>query len=132
MQMNPTIAGGAIFRATLARARVATEYDAAGQIIHHAATPREPAPATPAIEGSNPRDKPVVEGATPAPVPRPPTSADLRLMADRLDVCAPPIGPACPDFGGAGERTVRCEGCGCAGLSLRSGACKRGAWPMPA
>lgn len=66
--------------------------------------------------------------ATPAPALV--TPADLRLAADRLEACQTtgPDGKPCPELLGVGVLTVNCRGCGCAGLSLRTGVCKLNKW----
>lgn len=96
-----------MFRATLARAIVVTEYDADGQIIRHTATPREPDAPTP------PRDPLATL-----------TDAQRETVAMRKSACS-----GCEHNGGLTAVTVRCAGCGCAGLSLLNGTCKMGKWP---
>jgi hypothetical protein len=116
-------------RITLARAAIVTTYDDDGQIVSHEATPATASPP-PRTDAATPGTAP---GSTPVASERGakhPTSAELRLMADRLDICAPPNGPPCEKFGGRGAMTVACHGCGCAGLSLRSGVCQLGKWPQ--
>jgi hypothetical protein len=109
MQLNPTPGGGARFVARVARARVTVDLDADGEIISHTITPRE---------------------TTPAPIAPDPlrllTEAQGLLVSARKAVCA-----GCDQNGGLAAVTVKCNGCGCSGLSLLNGTCKLNKWPTP-
>jgi hypothetical protein len=109
MQLNPTPGGGARFVARVARARVTVELDADGAIISHTAEPL-------AAEAPAPRPDPL---ATLTPAQR-------DTVAARRAACA-----GCDQNGGLSAVTVKCNGCGCAGLSLLNGTCKLQKWPTP-
>ena len=106
-QINTTPGGGLRVRGLAARAVVFVELDADGQIISHTATPREP------------------DAPTPVPDPlRLLTDAQRATVAERRAVCA-----GCDQNGGLTALTVKCNGCGCVGLSLLNGTHKFARWP---
>lgn len=59
----------------------------------------------------------------PTPSPHLLSEAQRTVSLARYTVCK-----ACPENAGLTAYTVRCKGCGCAGLSLVSGVCKLGKW----
>ena len=56
-------------------------------------------------------------------VPRFYSEADQAIVARHRAACE-----SCSENGGLSVASVKCKGCGCAGLSLLSGVCKAGKW----
>lgn len=112
LQANPTAAGGVV-RFNLANARVVVEYDDHGNRLSET------------IETLS-AQSPAPTAATTAPTDplRLLTDAQRATVAERRAVCE-----GCPENGGLTALTVKCNGCGCAGLSLVSGTCKLEKWP---
>jgi hypothetical protein len=106
VQANATAAGGVV-RFNLGRVRVVVEYDDHGSRLFETIEP---------LLSATPLPNPL---ATLTPVQR-------DTVAARRAACA-----GCDQNGGLAAVTVKCNGCGCAGLSLLNGTCKLQKWPTP-
>lgn len=128
MRFSPSKQGGRIASGSTPWGDFRVEWDAAGRLVAEGLMLREPG-ANPGAEASKETAK---EDATSAGEPveehgpgllRLLTPAQRDLVRARRERCE-----GCTENEGLSTVTVRCRGCGCAGLSLVHGTCKLGRW----
>lgn len=108
MQFRVTPSGGRVAEGSTKFGTYRVEWDSFNRLVSESCTPLEP---------------PKPSGPDPLATL---TDAQRSTVATRKAVCN-----ACDQNGGLSAVTVKCHGCGCAGLSLLNGTCKLNKWPTP-